>query len=117
MRYAIVRADKTHEIIDSGDTPPNYRTFQQLVAAPSEGGRATYQALNGRGLSIYMNENGKFLDELEINAAVTKYARHNGIIYPDDYIVGDCVIVGEPDDEGEETGVDEEILSHILAYI
>jgi hypothetical protein len=118
MRYAIVRADKTHEIIESGDTPPNYKVFQQLVAAPSEKGqRATYQAINGPKLSIYLNENGKYLSELEINVAVTKYAQDNSLIWPNDYIVGDCVIVGEPNDEGEETAVNEDVLREILSYI
>lgn len=115
MRYAIVRADKTHEIIDSGDTPPNYRTFQKLVAAPSEEGHAIYQALNGPKLSIYLNENGKYLSDLELNVAVTAYARKHRLIFANDYIVGDCVIVGEPDDEGEETPVDEDVLQEILA--
>jgi vacuolar-type H+-ATPase subunit E/Vma4 len=115
MRYAIVRADKTHEIVDSGDTPPNYKTFQELVAAPSEDGKATYQAINGPKVSIYLNENGKYLSDLEINVAVTIYARHNRLIFPTDYILGDCVIVGEPDDEGEETAVDENVLREILA--
>lgn len=117
MRYAIIRADKTHEIVDSGDTPPNYKTYQKLVAAPSEEGHATYQALNGPRLSIYLNENGKYLSELEMNVAVTQYARDNGLIWPNDYIVGDCVIVGEPDDEGGETAVDEDVLQAILAYV
>lgn len=117
MRYAIVRADKTHEIIESGDTPPNYKTFQKLVAAPSEHGNAIYQALNGPKLSIYLNENGKYLNDLEVNVAVTVYARINRLIFGNDYIVGDCVIVGEPDDEGEETPVDEDVLQEILAYI
>ena len=117
MQYAIIRTDKTHQIIDSGDIPPNYKTFQKLVAAPSEEGHATYQALNGPKLSIYLNENGKYLNDLEINVAVTVYARINRLIFANDYIVGDCVIVGGPDDEGEETPVDEDVLKEILAYV
>ena len=117
MRYAIVRADKTHEIVESGDTPPNYKTFQKLVAAPSEQGNAIYQALNGPKVSIYLNENGKYLGDLEINTAVTAYCRENRLIFSSDFIVGDCVIVGEPDDEGEETPVDEDVLQDILSYL
>ena len=118
MRYAIVRADGTHEVVESGDTPVNYKLFQKLVAAPSEEGKGFYQAIGGNLVSIYLNENGKYLsEELEVNVAVTRYARDNALIWPNDYIMGDCVIMGLPDEEGEETEFDENTLNDIISYL
>lgn len=113
MRYAVVKADGTHEIVESEERL-NYQKIQELVAAPGEG-QSYYQAVGGPNLSILMNENGKYLP-LEINRAVTQYARDNGLIWPHDDIRGDCVIVGEADDEGNEKDMDEEVLNNILAY-
>lgn len=113
MRYAVVKADGTHEVVESEERL-NYSKVQELVAAPGEE-RPFYQAVGGRNVSILMNENGKYLP-LEINRAVTQYARDNGLIWPHDDIRGDCVIVGEPDDEGYEKDMDDEVLNNILAY-
>lgn len=113
MRYAVVRADGTHEIVEI-EGRLNYKQIQALVAAPGED-RPFYQAVGGPNLSILCNENGKYLP-LEINRAMTQYARDNGLIWPHDDIRGDCVIVGEPDDEGYEKDMDDEVLNAILAY-
>lgn len=113
MRYGIIKADGTHEIIESEERL-NYQKIQSLVAAPVEE-RPYYQAVGGRNLSILCNENGKYLP-LEINRAVTQYARDNGLIWPHDDIRGDCVIVGEPDDAGYEKDVDENVFNDIIAY-
>lgn len=114
MRYAVVKADGSHEIVEI-EGRLNYKTIQVLVAAPDED-RPFYQAVGGPNLSILCNENGKYLP-LEINRAVTQYARDNGLIWPHDDIRGDCVIVGEPDDEGYEKDMDDEVLKGILAYL
>lgn len=113
MRYAIVKADGSHEIVEM-EGRLNYTQIQALVAAPGAD-RTTYQAVGGRNVSILMNEEGKYLP-LGTNRAVTQYARDNGLIFPSDDIRGDCVIVGEPDDEGYEQDVDEQVLNDILAY-
>lgn len=113
MRYAVVKADGSHEIVEV-EGRLHYKQIQTLIAAPGED-RPFYQAVGGPNLSILCNENGKYLP-LEINQAVTQYARDNGLIWPHDDIRGDCVIVGEPDDEGYEKDMDEEVLNNILAY-
>lgn len=113
MRYAVIKADGSHEVVES-ETRLNYKKTQELVAAPGETG-AMYQAVGGPNVSILMNENGKYLP-LETNIPVTRYARANRLIYPHDDIRGDCIIVGEPDDEGYEKDVDDAVLADILSY-
>lgn len=115
MRYAIIKADGTHQVVEQGNRL-NYKQVQALVAAPDEQS-PMYQALpGGPNLSILINENGKYLP-LDNNQALTRYARDNGLIYPHDYISGDAVIVGGVDDEGYEMDVDDEVLQTILAYL
>lgn len=113
MRYAVIKADGSHEVVES-DERLHFTQVQKLVAAPGET-QPYYQAVGGPNVSILCNENGKYLP-LEINMPVTHYARDNGLIWPHDDIRGDVVIVGEPDDEGYEKDVDEGVLRAILAY-
>lgn len=113
MRYAIVKADGSHEIVEI-EGRWDYRKIQELVAAPGEVG-AMFQAVGGRNVTILMNENGKYLP-LAVNRAVTQYARDNALIWPHDDVRGDCIVVGEPDDQGYEKDVDDGVLNAILAY-
>jgi hypothetical protein len=113
MRYAIIKPDGSHEVVES-EKRLNYKEIQKLVAAPGEEG-PLYQAIGGPSLSILINENGKYLP-LETNVPVTRYARANRLIWPHDDIRGDCVIMGEPDDEGYEKDMDDAVLNDILSY-
>lgn len=113
MRYAIVKADGSHEVIES-EKRIGYQQMQALVAAPGEVS-AYFQAVGGPNVTILMNENGKYLP-LSTNVAVTQYARDRGLIWPNDDIRGDCIILGTPDDEGYEQDVDDAVLNDILAY-
>jgi hypothetical protein len=113
MRYAVIKADGSHEIVES-EKRLDYKKVQELIAAPGEE-RPFYQAVGGPNLSILCNENGKYLP-LDVNVSVTLYARDHGLIWPNDDIRGDVVIVGEPDDEGYEKDMDDSVLKDILAY-
>ena len=52
------------------------------------------------GCSMYVNEEGK-LDGLPVNAAAT-------VLVPGDVIVGNVLIVGPTDDEGDDTDIPDE---------
>jgi hypothetical protein len=113
MRYAILKADGSHEVVET-DTRPDYRKIQELVAAPDEHG-AMFEVIGGPNLSIFINENGKYLP-LETNETITRYTRANRLIWPHDEVKGDCVIMGEPDDAGYSKDVDDAVLYDILSY-
>lgn len=113
MKYAVVKADGSHEVVET-EKRLSLQQIQELVAAPGEVG-ATFQAVGGPNVTILMNENGKYLP-LGTNMSVTQYARDRALIWPHDDIRGDCIIVGEPDDEGYEKDVVDEVLNDILAY-
>lgn len=114
MRYAVVRANGTHELIET-EGRLKLDEMQKIIAAPTED-HGYVEAVGGPDLSIFINENGKYLP-LGTNQAVTRYAHDNKLIWPYDDIRGDCIITGIPDAEGYEQDVDEEVLNKILSYL
>lgn len=61
------------------------------------------------GVIAYVNEEGK-LQQLPINAAATAMLK-----YPDyDFVVGDMLLVGAPDENGDDTDVPDSALDDIL---
>ncbi|MCW2763839.1 MAG: hypothetical protein JWR85_4040 [Marmoricola sp.] len=114
MRYAVIRTNGTHELIEA-DGRLRIEEMQQLVAAPNED-HPFVEAVNGPNLTVFINENGKYLP-LATNQAVTQYAHDHQMIWPHDDIRGDCVITGIPDDEGYEQDVEDEVLKDILSYL
>lgn len=114
MRYAVVRADGTHDLIET-EGRLQLDEMQKLVAAPNEQ-QPFVEAVGGPNLTIFINENGKSLP-LATNWAVTQYAQAHRLIWPSDDIRGDCVITGTPDDEGYEQDVDDDVLNTILSYL
>jgi hypothetical protein len=62
------------------------------------------------GIGMYMNEEGK-LDKLAVNPRATLLASMFEAIRQGDYIVGDVVLVGEADSEGNETGLTDDALA------
>lgn len=113
MKYAVIKADGTHQTHE-GEGRLNLDILQQTVAAPNED-RGMVEAVSGPHVTIYMNENGKFLP-LATNVATTVYARRKGMIFSSDSIKGDCLITGGPDEQGYDMDVDEEVLAQILRY-
>lgn len=114
MRYAVVKAEGTHEIVEY-KAPLNIEVIQKTIAAPGETGSTFFEVIGGRNVSIFLNENGKYLS-LPPNIAVTLYARAKQMIYPHDYVVGDCIIMGEPDDAGLSKDLNDEALADILSF-
>jgi hypothetical protein len=58
--------------------------------------------------TLYLHEEGKLIG-LPVNETATQLTR--GVLSMWDIVVGDCVIVGPPDDEGAETSVSDEWLA------
>lgn len=114
MRYAVVRTNGTHEFIET-EGRLEFEEMRKLVAAPNEADPFV-EAVGGPNVTIFINENGKYLP-LATNQAVTQYAHDRKMIWPHDDIRGDCVITGLPDDEGYEQDVSDEVVRVILSYL
>jgi hypothetical protein len=114
MHYAIVKFDGTHEVVEY-EPPLDIQVIQKALAAPKEEGHAYFEVIGGPNVSIFLNENGKYLS-LPPNVAVTLFARANQMIWPSDIVVGDCVVMGQPDNNGRQTDLNDEILADILSY-
>ena len=57
------------------------------------------------GCSAYINEEGK-IKGLPVNHVATVLAKKCGAIFPEDYIVGPMILVGEVNEEGDDTPLD-----------
>lgn len=83
------------------------RSMQSLVGGSIE-------ALSlGDETSAYINEEGKYKG-LDRNDAADRFVRHalskiGRTMIPGDYIVGPLVLMGQPDDDGEDTSVTDEV--------
>lgn len=66
--------------------------------------------------SIYLNEEGK-IEGLAPNRRATYLAKRHGAISMLDFIAGDAVVTGPVDDEGEETGLEQEQIDDIFKEI
>ena len=113
MRYAVVRTDGTYEFIET-EGHLKLDELQRHVAAPDED-NAFVEAVGGPNLTIFLNENGKFLP-LGTNEAVTEYAHEHDMIWSYDDIRGNCVITGIPDEEGYEQDVDQKVVEDIISH-
>ena len=76
--------------------PRDLGAFQALV-----GGYVERIPTTETGVSIFLNEEGKFFADPILNEAATRIQKIGYGLLPGDYIVGDVVIVGPPDMEGE----------------
>ena len=70
--------------------------------------------LFGVSASLWLNEEGKIYG-LPYNPAATDLVR--GQIMPHDYIAGDCVVTGLPDEEGYTTGLTLEQAESLVGYL
>ncbi len=63
------------------------------------------------GHTLYLNEEGK-LHRLPVNEVATRITRD--VLPAADIVVGDCVLVGATDDEGESSSVDAPAVERLL---
>ena len=59
----------------------------------------------GHEITMYLHEEGKFIRDHVRNELATRLAKKYAGIALTDYIAGDAVLVGAPDDEGDDTGL------------
>lgn len=108
-------------VVEPGTAAPKLRTVDQelatfngLVGGPIEG------LSLGEGVSAYFNEEGKGLG-LPVNGMadylIRALLRHDGRrLLPGDVIVGPVVFMGQPDAEGYDTDVPDELLETVRAF-
>lgn len=114
MRFAIFKADGTHEVVEQDKPHLDVRQIQQIVAGPEEK-QAFFEVLSDNNVSIYLNEHGKFLS-LPINETITRYTHAKGMVSDWDSVVGDCLVTGLPGDEDYDTPLSDEALNEVLKY-
>lgn len=113
MRYMVVKANGTYDIHNVETL--GMKEIQEVVAGPGQTS-PFFEVVQGEGLSLYLNEEGKLIP-LPVNVAITHFARANGIISSRDDVRGDVVVVGLPDDEGMDTDLPEDKAKAVLAYL
>ncbi len=90
-------------------------SLQALVGGFIEGCQVYHGDSPKALMTVYWNEEGKFAKGAQINHAITHFLHFGGVLRDDDVIVGDCVVLGPLDDEGNETSVTEfvkEMMQH-----
>jgi hypothetical protein len=97
--YAVIKADGTN-IVHTSEDAPDYDTLSKTVGGWIEG-----VALEG--VTAYCNEEGKLMG-LPRNEVATSLAHRDEAIYPNDFIVGDMIVLGPLDDEGESVSLSDE---------
>jgi hypothetical protein len=105
MKALIVKVDGTAKVEDIEIN--NHEAINAVVGGWIE------MVNVGKGF-MYVNEEGK-LNNLPLNPRMTKWCLQGGHIHPDDFIVGNCVIVGDIDEEGYHGEVNEELVKEFLA--
>jgi hypothetical protein len=96
-------------LTDGSVTPmpgvPKYDQINQAVGGYIE---ALGIVVAGKRVTLYLNEEGK-LDNLPLNPIATSLTR--GVVAEWDLIVGDVVVTGPPDGEGNDTGLAPEVVT------
>ena len=106
--YAIVKTDDTIEVLQS-ETSPDYDALNAAVGGWLEG-------VPLEGVTAYINEEGKLLG-LRNNKIATVIAHKDKAIFPHDNIVGDMIVLGPIDDEGEETPLSLDWIQSVADYL
>jgi hypothetical protein len=111
MKVVVIPADVKQEMRAEEVERIDYDFLSKQV-----GGMIEVVSFQDDQASIYLNEEGK-LEELPGNRRATYLAKRHGAISMLDYIAGDAVVVGPVDDEGNETGLEQEQIDAILEEI
>lgn len=102
IRYRLVPTDGA--VIRSDPTPWELTVLQGLV-------HGYIEAIGGHGWTAYLNEEAK-LDGLAPNPRADRLARLLGWQpSPGDHLVGLVVFVGVPDDQGDDTDVEQTVVA------
>lgn len=101
MHAAIIPAD-TSQPVEIKDFNPGVTAIQEVV-----GGYFQVLTLADLGVSMYMDEEGKFKHGAVLNSRATALAA--AILREEDFIVGDVLLLGAPDEHGNDTDLPEAV--------
>lgn len=99
---------------DGTITTGEFGSLESLQAAVGGYIEAIY--LHKLGVSAYVNEEGKF-NGLPLNRTATQIARAHSGMAPDDFIVGDMLILGPVNRNGDDTDCPPGVVEMLLALI
>lgn len=103
MKTVVINVDGTAKVCDLN----SLEDLQQAV-----GGYIEAIAL-GNNASAYINEEGK-LRSLPLNAVATAIAHRKNSLRLNDFIVGPMVILGIPDENGNDTDIPKSLLCELM---
>jgi hypothetical protein len=111
LKAFVIKSDGTAH----ATTIPNYQAMVEQVGGYLE------SVLFGPDAYAYVNENGIAL-KLPPNKTATELIEHflaklDRMLLPGDYIKGTLVVVGPPDDNGDETDVPEHVVAEIRTLL
>jgi hypothetical protein len=107
MKALIIKTDGTKEV--ALFTEGNFLNLAQATV----GGWIQLVRLESKGIDLYLNEEGK-LDQLEQNPIATAlWSEDYGLT---DYIVGNVIITGGADHEGNTVGLTDGQLETLMDY-
>jgi len=107
--YAVISWAEDSVIVINEAKPIDYEDMVACVGGYIEG-------VYLDGATAYVNEEGK-LQGLRKNEVATALAHAHNAIYGDDWIAGNMIIVGNPDDEGETMSLEPEWIDANLKEI
>lgn len=114
MKFIHIPVNGPMTEIDTEDYDSSYEAISRNVNGWIEAVALGEEHVSLPNHSLYLNEEGK-LDNLPINDRATTLTR--GVLSPYDIVVGDVVITGPVDEEGEETSHGIEDVSDLEATV
>lgn len=100
----IIKTDNTHEVVEF-EVGNSYNTLRDAV-----GGYIECVSINNE-MDIWLNEEGK-LNGLDLNIIATAFYQMR--YKTSDFIVGNVIITGGADEEGDTLGLSDELLAELL---
>lgn len=115
MRFILIPADDNQPVTDFGTAsyPSTYDAISKRVGGFIEAVYFPFNDSLAPSCVLYLNEEGK-LDNLPYNERATLLTR--AMLSASDLIVGDVVITGPTDDDGETTSVDQATFDRIMEW-
>lgn len=110
MRTVVIPADPSLPYRYEDPKEVNTRYLRSIT-----GGDLEWVQMADGGLGMYIHEEGKIIGR-PINLRATMLAHLLEAIRPHDYIAGDAVLVGPPDKDGWDTGLDEDIIAWLRLH-
>jgi hypothetical protein len=107
MKAVIIKTDRTKEIVEF-EPGESYPMLRDAV-----GGLIECVSLRTRGLDMWVNEEGKFMGFYQNPIANALWEEEYGLT---DVMMGDVIITGGADEEGDTIGLNDTELAEIMEY-